>query len=75
MRYSIGDSFPEQFWIQQYFINDFAGYGLQAPPPGYQWVRFGPDLMLVNLGNGAIAQVAYGAFAGSQSPNGGYNGQ
>ncbi len=74
MRYSIGDSFPQQFWLQQYFINDVADYGLQPPPPGYQWVRFGPDLMLVNLGSGAIAQVAYGAFAETQ-PSNGYNGQ
>ena len=75
MRYSIGDSLPQQFWLQQYFINDFADYGLQPPPPGYQWVRYGPDLMLVNLGSGAVAQVAYGAFAESQPPDGGPNGQ
>jgi Ni/Co efflux regulator RcnB len=75
MRYSIGDSFPQQFWLQQYFINNFADFGLQPPPPGYQWVRFGPDLMLVNMGSGAIAQVAYGAFAEGPPPNGGSNGQ
>ena len=57
MRYSIGDSLPQQFWLQQYFINDFADYGLQPPPPGYQWVRYGPDLMLVNLGSGAVPAI------------------
>jgi Ni/Co efflux regulator RcnB len=36
--------------------------GLYAPPPGFVWVRFGPDLLLVNRHTGQIADVIYGAF-------------
>lgn len=43
----------------------FVGYealGLQAPPPGYRWVRYGPDVVLVNERSRVIEDVAYGAF-------------
>jgi len=36
--------------------------GLQPPPPGFQWVRQGPDVVLVNLRTGQIIDVAYGVF-------------
>ena len=29
---------------------------------GYRWVRYGPDLLLVQLGTGYIADTIYGAF-------------
>jgi hypothetical protein len=74
--YSIGDSFPQAFWMPRYVIADYANYNLDAPPPGYQWVRFGPDLLLVNVGTGQIAQAAYGAFIETNGPpQGGYAGQ
>jgi Ni/Co efflux regulator RcnB len=36
--------------------------GLHAPPPGLVWVRFGPDLLLVNQRTGKVHDVIYGAF-------------
>jgi Ni/Co efflux regulator RcnB len=35
---------------------------LEPPPPGFQWVRYGPDLLLVNVVTGQVADVAYGVF-------------
>jgi Ni/Co efflux regulator RcnB len=32
------------------------------PPKGYRWVRYGPDLLLVNVRTGRISDVIYGAF-------------
>ena len=32
------------------------------PPYGYQWVRFGPDVMLVNIRTGEILDVIHNAF-------------
>jgi Ni/Co efflux regulator RcnB len=35
-----------------------------APPANYQWVRYGPDLLLVNTLTGEVTDVRYGVFAG-----------
>ena len=36
--------------------------GLPAPPPGYHWIRFGPDALLVRYGDGYVLDGAYGIF-------------
>jgi len=36
--------------------------GLEPPPRGYRWVRYGPDLLLVNIRTRRVADVIYGAF-------------
>ncbi len=61
-RWAIGGILPQRFLAQTYWYADWSALGLQAPPPGYEWVRFGPDLILVNLATGAIEDVIYGAF-------------
>ena len=53
---------PALLFTSAYYYEDYAGLGLQAPAPGYQWVRFGPDLLLVNLSTGQVEDVVYGAF-------------
>jgi Ni/Co efflux regulator RcnB len=61
-RWGIGGVLPAVFLTSPYFFTGWAGLGLQAPVPGYQWVRFGPDLLLVNLRTGQVEDVIYGAF-------------
>jgi len=61
-RWSIGAILPRLFLSNSYYWNDWAGLGLGAPPPGYVWVRYGPDLLLVNRYTGRIADVIPGAF-------------
>jgi Ni/Co efflux regulator RcnB len=53
---------PGLFLTSAFFWNDWAMVGLPGPPPGFQWVRWGPDLVLVQLSNGRIVDVAYGVF-------------
>ncbi len=60
--WSVGGILPRLFLAETYWYADWGALGLQAPPPGYEWVRFGPDLILVNLTTGAIEDVIYGAF-------------
>jgi Ni/Co efflux regulator RcnB len=45
-----------------YYYQGWAALGLQQPPPGYAWVRFGPDLLLVNLTSYEVEDVVYGVF-------------
>jgi Ni/Co efflux regulator RcnB len=60
--WSIGLVLPSIFLSNYYFWNDWAALGLYPPPPGYVWVRYGPDLLLVNRHTGRIRDVIYGAF-------------
>jgi hypothetical protein len=61
-RWSIGARFPTLFLAPSYFYQDWSALGLEEPPPGYAWVRFGPDLLLVNLSTDEVEDVVYGVF-------------
>ncbi len=61
-RYAIGYRLPFIFLEPDFFIYDYNDYGLAPPPPGYQWVRYGPDMLLVDTGTGQVVDAVYGAF-------------
>ena len=61
-RWAAGGILPLLFLSSAYFYDDYWRMGLEGPPFGYRWVRYGPDLLLVELGTGRIADVIYGAF-------------
>lgn len=61
-RWSIGQMLPLLFLSSAYYFTDYAALGIEAPPWGYQWVRYGPDLVLVNVRTGQIMDVEYGVF-------------
>ncbi len=53
---------PPIFWNSDYLIFDYVDYGLFAPPADCEWVRYGPDLLLINRVTGRVVEVDYGAF-------------
>jgi hypothetical protein len=61
-RWAVGAVLPPLFLVHDYWYADWAGLGLAAPEPGFQWVRYGPDLLLVNVTTGQVVDVAYGVF-------------
>jgi Ni/Co efflux regulator RcnB len=61
-RWGIGLILPSIFLSSSYYYNNWASIGAYPPPFGYRWVRYGPDLLLVNVHNGRIRDVIYGAF-------------
>ena len=61
-RWSTGLVLPAIFLTSAYFYDDYYRLGLGGAPYGYRWVRYGPDLLLVELGTGRIVDVIYGAF-------------
>jgi Ni/Co efflux regulator RcnB len=69
--YASGMQLPRTFLVTQYFIADYAYYQLVAPPGGFQWVRYGPDLLLVNVTTGDVTDTVYGAFQESIDPQDG----
>lgn len=61
-RWVYGEVFPSLFWDRDYWITDYWNYGLDDPPYGYVWVRYGDDAVLINEDTGEILQVEYGIF-------------
>lgn len=58
----IGAVLPPLFLASAYYYSGWADLGLPPPPPGFQWVRYGPDLLLVDVTTGEVVDTVYGAF-------------
>lgn len=61
-RWSFGAFLPGVFLAPDYLIGSYWTYGLPAPPPGYHWIRVGPDALLVRYGDGYVLDVVYDIF-------------
>lgn len=61
-RYTFGQNLPFQYYRRDYWLTNFLVFGLFSPPPGYVWVRFGPDALLIDEYTGEIVQVRYNMF-------------
>lgn len=61
-RWSPGLILPSLFFGSTYFFDQFVDIGLSPPPYGYRWVRYGPDLLLINTRSGRIRDVRYSVF-------------
>ncbi|HWA92122.1 MAG TPA: RcnB family protein [Rhizomicrobium sp.] len=61
-RWVYGERLPRAFFAPDYFILDFAAYGLIAPWEGYEWVRYGDDALLIDLETGEVIRVEYDVF-------------
>jgi Ni/Co efflux regulator RcnB len=58
----VGAILPSVFLASTYYFTDYRSAGLQPPARGYHWVRYGPDLLLVQRSTGRIVQVIPNAF-------------
>ncbi len=56
---SRGHSLPSYWVSPDFYIGDFGGYGLYAPPQGYGWQRYYDDAVLVD-GRGRVRDSVYG---------------
>jgi hypothetical protein len=61
-QWAVGAVLPPIFMTPDYYYPDWAQLGLEPPPPGDQWVRYGPDLLLIDTTTGQVVDVAYGVF-------------
>jgi len=57
-----GQRMPHQYRTNQYVIHDYGRYGLYAPPPGYQYVRSGDDVILSAVTTGLVIAVIASLF-------------
>lgn len=56
---SIGFRLRPAFYSSRYYINDYGYYHLRAPRPWERWIRYGDDLLLVNLRTGRVLDVIH----------------
>jgi hypothetical protein len=56
-RWAVGAVLPALFLAPAYYYADWATLGLDPPMPGFQWVRYGPDLLLVNITTGEVVET------------------
>lgn len=61
-RCHIGQRLPLIFLSEIYYFTDYAEAGFDDPPDGYEWIRYGPDLLLVDLATGEVVDVEYDVF-------------
>jgi len=61
-RWVYGERLPRMFFAPEFFILDFAAYGLIEPWAGYEWVRYGDDALLIDVETGEIIRVEYDVF-------------
>jgi hypothetical protein len=62
--WAVGAILPPLFWREPtYYYTGWAEMGLPPPDPGFQYVEYGPDLLLVNVATGEVVQVFPGAFS------------
>jgi Nickel/cobalt transporter regulator len=61
-RWAVGAILPPLFLVPAYYYTGWATLGLDPPQPGFQWVRYGPDLLLVNVTTGSVVDTVYGVF-------------
>jgi Ni/Co efflux regulator RcnB len=57
---SVGFRLQPSFYGSRYYISDYSAYRLQAPRHHWlRWVRYGDDLLLVNIRNGRVLNVVH----------------
>jgi Ni/Co efflux regulator RcnB len=57
-----GDRLPWGWFDRSFWIYDYYDYELPVPPYGYEWVRVGPDALLVEIDSGLVVETVYGVF-------------
>ena len=60
--WSYGQILPFAWLGSSWWISDYWSYGLPVPPYGYEWIRNGPDALLVDIRRGRVVAVVPGIF-------------
>jgi hypothetical protein len=58
----VGAILPPVFLAPNYYYEDWSELGLDQPAPGTEWVRYGSDLLLVDVTSGQVIDAIYDVF-------------
>jgi Ni/Co efflux regulator RcnB len=53
----VGYRLEPAFYGSRYYINDYRAYGVNYPGRDKRWIRYGDDLLLVNLRTGRVLRI------------------
>lgn len=59
---AVGYRFQPAYYGNRYWVNDYGRYRLPAPRAGHRWVRYGNDVVMVNMRSGRAVTVYNGFF-------------
>ncbi|MDE2562355.1 MAG: RcnB family protein [Sphingomonadales bacterium] len=54
---AVGYRFAPPYYAREYWLPDYTRYRLPPPGYGHRWVRYGNDVVLINIRNGTVLQV------------------
>ena len=54
---TIGYTLRPAFWGDRYWVSDYGRYSVPPPRHNQRWIRYGDDLVLVNVRNGRVLRV------------------
>ena len=59
---TVGYRFAPAYYGRNYWVNDYARYRLPRPGAHQRWIRYGNDVVLVNMRTGRVVTVYNGFF-------------
>ena len=59
---TVGYQLRSAFFSPRYYVSNYNTYGLRAPGRNRQWIRYGDDLVLVNIRTGRVLQVMHNRY-------------
>jgi Ni/Co efflux regulator RcnB len=59
---TVGYRLQPSFYGSRYFVSDYSMYRLRAPGRYQRWIRYGDDLLLVNVRTGRVLQVIHNRY-------------
>ena len=58
-RVNVGYRLQPAFYGSRYYLSDYGAYHVRAPARWQRWIRYGNDLLLVNIRTGRVLQVIH----------------
>ena len=59
-RVPVGYRLRPAYYEPRYVVTDYGYYGLRSPGRNLRWVRYGPDLLLIDIRYGRVVEVIPG---------------
>lgn len=59
---TVGYRFAPSYYGSRYRVNDWARYRLARPGAHQRWIRYGNDMLLINVRTGRVLRVYRGFF-------------
>jgi Ni/Co efflux regulator RcnB len=59
---TVGYTLQPAFFGQRYYVSNYNMYQLRSPGRHQRWIRYGDDLLLVNVRSGRVLQVVHNRY-------------